>query len=152
MNDVSVFAEYVIEFEDLEKVVPNETKAFFEKAEEVLLIIKMTSDEDYNFKMRDMYEYCGRDDIEGSNIYNLLDANTWDLVEDKLSEVYNLLTDVFHAFEKQTGVGVNIEMNYETDKHYFYLVKDDVVQLTPQAKKLEQMGIKLELEQWSESW
>ena len=149
---MSVFAEYVVRFDDLEKVVPHETKIFKDKAEEILLIIKLSSEDSSNFNMRDIFEYCARDDIEGGEIYNFVDSNTWGLIEDKLSEVYNLLTDVFRAFEKKTGVGVNIEMNYQTEKHYFYLIEHHVVQLTPQASKLEEMGIKIELERWTETW
>ena len=44
MNDASVYTGYLIELEDLEKVVPQEAQLFKDKAEEVLLIIKMTSE------------------------------------------------------------------------------------------------------------
>lgn len=152
MNDVSVYAEYLIELQDLEKIVPQKMQLFKDKAEEVLVIIKLTDNEGSKFTMKEIFEYCARDDIEGAMIYNLLDDETWDLVEDKLSEMYNALTYVFRAFKEKTGVGVNIEMNYETDEHYFYLVQDDVVELTPQAKKLQEMGIKIELERWTETY
>ena len=102
--------------------------------------------------MSDLFDYCARDDIEGAIIYNSLDDETWDLVEDKLSEMYNALMYVFRAFKEKTGVGANIEMNYGTDESYFYLVQDDVVELTPQAKKLQEVGIKIELERWTETW
>lgn len=152
MSELSIYAEYVVDVQDIERVVPKEIQLFKDKAEEVLLIIKLASECSYNVTINDLYDYCARDDIGGNMIYNALDDETWDLVEDKLSETYNALTYVFRAFKDITGVGLNIEMNYQTDKPYFYLIKDDVVELTPQAIKLRDAGVVLELQTWVEEW
>ena len=152
VENMVVYAQYLIKVEDLEKVVPMEFGQFKEKAEEVLVAIKLQENVNDSFSMQDIFEYCTRDDIEGCSIYNNLESDLFTLLEDRLQETYDLLLLMFVAFKEKTGVSVFSEMNYETDKPYFYLSKDDVVELTPQAKALEQMGIPIELELWEEKW
>ena len=154
MSDL-VYSAYIIPFEEVRKVVPDEVRVFEEKAEKILVFLKLTYT-DYGFTMEDIFEFCTRDDIEGCRIYNILDNGDFHSLDGELDDIYSSLclseNSVFGAFKKKTNIGLGAEYNYKEEQPYFYLHEDDLIQLTPSGKALRDNGVSFEFANWSEGY
>jgi hypothetical protein len=153
---VGVYGAYLTSYDDIKKALPIETRKFEERAEDLLVFLTLSYPECV-FTMADIFEMCARDDLESCNIYNqALDKQIFEVLEGKAKEIYNLLcgqeNSVMSEFKKQFDVRLGIDFNYEEEKAYFYFYEDDVVELTPSARKLRERGIGFEFTKWTESF
>ena len=151
-----VYSGFLIPFDEIKKVVPNEVKMFEEKAESVLVYLRLTYP-DKNFTMKDIFEMCSRDDKECCRIYDeLIERKGLKDIEKQLDEVYRCLLvngdSVFSAFRKETNVAFDIGFDYENGDTYFSLCEKDVIELTPQAKSLKEKGIDFKFKVWTETY
>lgn len=150
-----IYSAYIIPFEEIKKVVPNEVIAFEEKSEEALVFLRLSYTQ-YGFNIDDIFEYCVRDDIEGCRIYSVLNGEDFNVVCDFLEVIYSLLVSgedsVLGAFKRETNIGLGVDYNYDTEKPYFYLIQDDLIQLTPSGHMLKNKGVMFDFKKWVESY
>jgi hypothetical protein len=148
-----VYTAYVIEYDEIKKVVPNEASLFEERADKVLVFLKLAYP-DKKFTMNDIFDYCAKDDIDGCRIYKIIDNEDFHAIEEDLQEVYGLLwgndNSVIRMFAKTTNVELGMDYNYKENKAYFYLHETDLIQLTPSGQALKEKGVRFEFEKWEE--
>jgi hypothetical protein len=148
-----VYTAYTISFEQIKKVVPKEVELFEEKADKVLVFLKL-SYPDKKFSMKDIFDYCTKDDIEGCRIYNALKNDDFHAIEEDLQTIYDFLwgndDSVIRMFTKATNIRLGLDFNYKEGQSYFYLYEDDLIQLTPSGQALKEKGVEFEFAKWEE--
>jgi hypothetical protein len=140
---------YIISLDEIKKIVPSAVQRFEEKAEEILVILRLTYD--YKFSIKDILEHCAVDDLEGSKLYKVLTDEDYHALEGKFKEAYDLLIyekgSVLEVFREKTGVKVTIEYDYDDFDHnnhvYFCIGYRDAVEYNPSMKALKDSGLKI---------
>jgi hypothetical protein len=142
-------SDYVLMYDELKKVVPNEVNIFEEKVDEILVALKMMGYS--NLKMKNILEYMATEE-EQSDLESEVDEDDFEVIEERLSELFDKIEDVEKKFAELTGI--NISKSYSKVDGYFYYEMEfsDVVRLTPQAEKLKSSGISFGLQTWVDEW
>jgi hypothetical protein len=146
----NAYAEYVLSFEDFAKVMGDDLKEFHDRAEEIMLVIKLAHDSARSFNMVDFYHHCCMEDTYDSSVFQLLDDDLYDLIKEKLDKLKNLFQIAMIRFERKTGIKVFSEIDYAEDQPYLYMNKKDMMELSPKAKAIQALGVHVELSVWTE--
>jgi hypothetical protein len=143
---VEAAAEYLTSWEDICKVASQEKVQAFDESFEI-------------FKVA--YRLIQGDEIHLIDYFvHHLDVHYSDLevsdLEEQIKKLDDLLYEVILEFRETTGVYVGIELNYTAirndnyeDSVMFVLNWDDIVDLTPKAKRLKEMGVGFQFEAWA---
>ena len=136
-------AEYLTSWEDICKVVSQEKVQAFDEAFE-------------SFKVA--YRLIQGDEVDLIDYFvHHLDIHHSQLddedVEQQIEKLNELLNELISDFRKNTDINVGMELDYQAlrndyyeDSVLFVLEWKDVVQLTPKAQQLKNMGVDFRLE------
>jgi hypothetical protein len=144
--------QYIISWENIKKVVPDEVDVFEKNFEDLLVYLRLTHNKVFSFE--NILEYCAVDNLEDSLIYQHLGTKEHLLLEDRLQSMYVLMCyadkSILSSFKNKTDVELNIGYNNEGRITYFFLNQDDIITFTPKATELKNKGIDFSLHIWTE--
>jgi len=149
IEDFKAVADYVLEYDEVKKVVPEEIKEFEEKVDAVLVAIRLMGYEDIS--LMSIFEYMCNEE-ENSDIERDLSKDDFNAVEEMLKELFDVIGVVEDKFEEKTKISIYNSFSKTEEKVYFEMRMDDVVELTPQAKALKESGVKFEFQSWVDEW
>jgi hypothetical protein len=148
VEDYKTVAGYFLKIEQVKKVVPESYKIFEEKAEELLVALKMMN---YHFKLNDVLEYITVEENE-SEIEAFLSQSELNAIEPMLSKVTDYINDTESEFTKKTGITLYKEYSKVDEKFYFEMRMEDVVVLSPNATKLKDSGVNFGFQNWVDNY
>jgi hypothetical protein len=140
---------YITDWEEVCKVVDKEkVDKFNELFEQIQVVLKMEGED---LDVSDCFIY-----FESSNYCSV--ESSLDEIEDKVYELKKVFDDILLEFKNKTDIKIFLTLNYDELNNennqdnencvYFELGWDDVVQLTPKAKKLQDKGVWFDLNEW----
>jgi hypothetical protein len=143
---VTAVAEYTISWDSVCEVIDSSLVADFnEKMSKLAVAIKLS--DDYDLEIHDcLIYYCG--DKYSKSYKNLEQYNS------ALQEIINLMKVIFEKFKEKTNIHIYIDLVYsdwieDEEKPKIILQYEDVVELTPKAKSLHDLGITFCLDTWT---
>ena len=148
IDNYKAVADYILTYDEFKKVVPEEMALFEEKANELLVFLKLQG---YEYDMSDVLEYL-IDEEESSEIEMNIDGIDGEIAKQKIEEMFDLMGKAEEKFQEKTKISIYLEYSKVSEEFYFEMRMDDVVQLTPQAKELQDSGIKFGFQSWVDEW
>jgi hypothetical protein len=141
--------EYVIEFEEIEKVVGDKAREFKEKAESIMVYLRLADDMEFDFN-----DFLYIFEFESENFFfNTLGGTLIDLI----NELKECFADFQKIFKEKTGIDIRIEYKVADGGSIGYFILDLIVTTIDEDKKadnadellanLSHMAIKFNLEQ-----
>lgn len=130
---------YLMMFDDLEKVVPNEFKGFKEKAEQCLVILRLKG---YGVDFKDVILYV--QNAEGRLYDDFVDED--EDVRDEIDEIFvqtisRSFVDLQNTFEEKTNLDMFVNWSEEKKWLYIDFPEHTMMVLSPESKQLRDLDV-----------
>ena len=140
--DMDIFSGYMMNYNSLHDVVPNEFKALEESVGEVMTYLKLREIE---VNKHDLIIYM--QDVRTKYRIDELDDEDFEVLELKLKQPFN---DLCKAFSDKTELSIWFYYSGTYNEMYVRFNNEEVVEFTPKAKTLQQMTSGFYYDEWIE--
>jgi hypothetical protein len=126
-------ATYLMMFDELEKVVPNEFSTFQSRAEKCLMVMKLCG---WSGEFKDLVLYVQNAQGKFYDDYVDEDESIRDKIDDTISHIVGFaFQDLQNAFEERTGLDMYV--NWGKEKNWLYVdFPEEDVMFSDKIKKL----------------
>jgi hypothetical protein len=141
-DEFSIVSGYMMNYNRLKDVVPNEVRVVEESLDDVMMYLKL---QEHEIKRYELILYVQ----DNNNWYRIdeLDEEDLKFVKDKVERPFN---DLRKAFLDKTELNIWLYYSGTYDELYVTFNDEQVVELTPRAKALQKMTSGFYYDEWIE--